>query len=74
MVKLQQKVGEAHPQYPAYHMALSTRDMARLGLPMLREGQWRDRQIIPAEWVRRSTSVRTPSTEMQDSDLGCGCL
>jgi CubicO group peptidase (beta-lactamase class C family) len=71
---LQQKVTESRSQYPAYHMTLSTRDMARLGLLMLRQGQWRDRQIIPAEWVSRSTSVRTPSTEMQDSDLGYGYL
>jgi CubicO group peptidase (beta-lactamase class C family) len=55
-------------------MVLSTRDMARLGLLMLRQGQWRGHQIIPSEWVRRSTSVRTPSTEMPDSDLGCGYL
>lgn len=72
--KLQQKVAEKYSQYPAYHMVLSTRDMARLGLLMLREGQWRDRQIIPAEWVRRSTSVRTPAVEMQDSALGYGYM
>jgi CubicO group peptidase (beta-lactamase class C family) len=61
----QQKSGDLmRSQYPAYHMVLSTRDMARLGLLMLRQGQWRDRQIIPAEWVRRSTSVRTPLVEL----------
>ena len=70
----QEKVVESRSQYPAYHMVLSTRDMARLGLLMLRHGQWRDRQIIPADWVRRSTSVRTPVSEMQDSDLGYGFL
>ena len=61
----QQKSGDlTRSQYPAYHLVLSTRDMARLGLLMLRQGQWRDRQIIPAEWVRRSTSVRTPLAEI----------
>jgi CubicO group peptidase (beta-lactamase class C family) len=61
----QQKSGDqTRSQYPAYHMVLSTRDMARLGLLMLRQGKWRDRQIIPAEWVRRSTSVRTPLAEL----------
>lgn len=39
----------------AYHMWLSTRDMARLGLLMLREGEWNGRQVIPREWVRQST-------------------
>jgi CubicO group peptidase (beta-lactamase class C family) len=72
--KLQYKVEEPRSQYPVYHMVLSTRDMARLGLLMLRQGRWRDRQIIPAEWVRCSTSVRTPSAEMQNSDLGYGYL
>jgi len=61
----QQKSGNsARFGYPAYHMVLSTRDMARLGLLMLRQGKWRDRQIIPAEWVRRSTNARTPYTEI----------
>jgi CubicO group peptidase (beta-lactamase class C family) len=61
----QQKSGDlTHSQYAAYHMLFSTRDMARLGLLMLRQGQWRDRQIIPADWVRRSTSARTPVTEV----------
>jgi len=62
----QQKSGDqTRSQYPAYHMVLSTRDMARLGLLMLRQGKWRDRQIIPAEWVRRSTSVRTSLDELR---------
>ena len=61
----QQKSGDqTRSQYPAYHMVLSTRDMARLGLLMLRQEKWRDRQIIPAEWVRRSTSVRTSLDEL----------
>ena len=61
----QQKSGDrTRSQYPAYHMVLSTRDMARLGLLMLRQGRWRGRQLIPAEWVRRSTSVRTPLAEV----------
>lgn len=69
----QQKQGDlTRSQYPAYHLVLSTRDMARLGLLMLRQGQWRDRQIIPAEWVRRSTSVRTPLAEMQPADTRAG--
>jgi len=72
--KVQYQLVLPRSQYPFKHMVLSTRDMARLGLLMLRQGQWRGRQIIPAEWVSRSTRVRTPSTEMQDSDLGYGYL
>ncbi len=49
---------------PAYHMHLSTRDMARIGLLMLNEGDWGGQQIIPAEWARRIVSVVTPLEEM----------
>ena len=69
----QQKSGDlTRSQYLDYNLVLSTRDMARLGLLMLRQGQWRDRQIIPAEWVQRSTSVRTPLAEMQPADTRGG--
>jgi hypothetical protein len=35
---------------------MSARDLARYGLLFLREGRWRDQQIIPADWVRESTT------------------
>jgi len=70
----QYKVVVPRSQYPVKHMVLSTRDMARLGLLMLRQGQWRDRQIIPAEWVRRSTSVRTSAAEMKEPNLAYGYM
>jgi CubicO group peptidase (beta-lactamase class C family) len=66
----QQKSGnQTRSQYPAYHFMLSTRDMARLGLLMLRQGKWGDRQLIPADWVSRSTAIRTPRTEMRPKAL-----
>lgn len=49
---------------PAYHMWISTRDMARIGHLMLNEGKWDGRQVISPEWVRRITSVVTPLEEM----------
>ncbi|NLE50267.1 MAG: serine hydrolase [Chloroflexi bacterium] len=36
-------------------LALRARDMAKLGLLYLSLGQWDDREIIPADWVRAST-------------------
>ncbi len=33
------------------YLYLSARDLARIGLLMLREGRWRDRQLLPAGWV-----------------------
>jgi CubicO group peptidase (beta-lactamase class C family) len=50
--------------YPAHHMVLSTRDMARLGYCMLRGGRWREAQVIPASWVARTTSITTPASEV----------
>lgn len=50
--------------YPAYHLYLSARDMARLGYLMLRDGKWNDTQLIPAAWCSESTSAYTPVDEM----------
>ena len=64
--------------YLAYHFFLSGRDMARLGLLMTRGGQWDGRQLVPAAWVRDSTSLHVPSAEMsgpfKDGGLGYGYL
>ncbi|MFQ6047518.1 MAG: serine hydrolase domain-containing protein [Gemmatimonadales bacterium] len=59
---------------PAYHMWLSTRDMARIGYLMLREGRWDGRQIISRDWVRRISSVVTPLDEMNPARLRDGYL
>lgn len=46
-------------EHPAYHVALSARDMARFGLLYLNNGRWKDRQIVSAKWVRDSTSAHS---------------
>jgi CubicO group peptidase (beta-lactamase class C family) len=58
--------GSVHPEYV---MRLSTRDLARLGLLMARNGRWRDRQLIPPEWVRYSTSLITPFDRVHPTSL-----
>jgi hypothetical protein len=66
----QHKEGDlTRSQYPAYPMWFSTRDMARLAYLMLRQGCWRDRQVIPAEWVKRITSIVTPRTQLNPAGL-----
>lgn len=61
----QRKSGNlAISQNPAYHMWISTRDMARIGYLMLRNGSWNGRQVISEDWARRITSVVTPLEEM----------
>ncbi|MCF7921573.1 MAG: beta-lactamase family protein [Bacteroidales bacterium] len=59
-------------QHPAYTTWLSTRDMARLGLLMLRNGRWGDRQIIPVDWIDKSTSVITPFSNMNPDFMRTG--
>lgn len=49
---------------PAYHMWLSTRDMARIGLLMLNEGEWNGSRVVSSDWTRRLVSVVTPLHEM----------
>jgi CubicO group peptidase (beta-lactamase class C family) len=58
--------------HPAYHFYLSTRDMARIGLLMLREGQWAGRQLIPRDWARRIVTPITHVADMHPDDLKKG--
>lgn len=60
-IQEQRKTGDTTiSRYPAYHMWFSTRDMARIGYLMLRKGRWKDQQIIPADWVKLTTTVVSP--------------
>jgi len=49
---------------PAYHMWLSTRDMARVGLLMLNQGSWDGHQVVSREWTREIVRPVTPLGEM----------
>jgi len=65
--------------YPSYHMHLSTRDMARVGYLMLREGNWDGVQLVPREWTHTISGVVTPSEEMhpdsrRGGEFGYGCM
>lgn len=66
-------------RYPAYHIWLSTRDMARVGYLMLRKGNWKGEQVIPKDWAEKIVSVVTPTEEMnpeyyRDGDFGYGYM
>jgi CubicO group peptidase (beta-lactamase class C family) len=75
-----QKTGNLErSMHPAYHMHLSTRDKARVGYLMLREGDWNGAQVVPRDWVRESTQAITPRNEMnpdrrRDGRFGYGYL
>ena len=72
----QKKSGDTtRSQYVAYHMWLSTRDMARVGLLMSRGGDWNGKPVVSRAWVRRISSLVTPLNEMNPSrhrSLGSG--
>jgi CubicO group peptidase (beta-lactamase class C family) len=59
---------EGASRYLAYHFFLSARDMARLGLTMVRNGQWRGQQLVPADWVDESTRIHVPADRMNESE------
>ncbi len=64
-IKNQRKSGnKSKSQYKAYHIYLSTRDMAKLGQLMLNEGEWNGKQLISKAWVRRITTTITPFETM----------
>ncbi|WP_227521904.1 serine hydrolase domain-containing protein [Bacillus solitudinis] len=44
--------------HPSYLFRMSARDMARFGQLYLQEGTWAGQQLIPKEWVKRSTSAQ----------------
>ena len=63
-IEKQQKIGDASKsKYLAYHFWISTRDMARVGLLMLNDGNWNGDRLIPADWVTLTTSIFTPTSE-----------
>ncbi len=61
------RLRDAKSRYAAYHMFLSARDMARLGMAMIRRGRWRGRQVVPEAWVKERTAVHVPA-----ADVGAG--
>src|SRR5256885_1601421 len=65
---LQKKEGDStrsiHPAYPIF---LTTRDMARIGLLMLHNGEWNGKQIVPRDWVAKSTGIITPVEQLNPS-------
>ncbi len=55
--------GRSVSDFPAYVFRLTARDMARFGLLYLRKGRWNQKQIIPKDWVERTTRSERPISE-----------
>lgn len=50
--------------FPAYHLFLSARDLAKIGMLMAAGGQWEGRQHVPREWVRDSVATHVRRADM----------
>lgn len=55
------KYNKSKSRYPAYHIYLSTRDMAKIGQLMLNKGKWNGKQIISKEWIEKTTTPVIPT-------------
>lgn len=53
-------------RYPAWHFRMSAHDLALFGQLYLQRGQWRGRQIVPADWIARSTQPYS----IEDAEYG----
>ena len=60
--------------HPGYPFRMSTRDMARFGLLYLREGIWNNKQIIPKNWTKESTSPHVVFDKPYFSYTGYGYM
>lgn len=54
--------------HPAYHFRMSTNDLALFGVLYMKNGNWNGKQIIPIEWVKKSTMAYSIS----DPQIGLG--
>jgi CubicO group peptidase (beta-lactamase class C family) len=62
---------EAHP-HTGGGLDLRSRDMARFGLLYLRGGRWKDKQVVPGSWVRRSLEQHVTFDEPHGGSIGYG--
>ena len=56
--------------HEAYMFVISAHDLARFGLLMLRKGKWNDKQVIPANWVKESTTYFSDATIYKGDGYG----
>ena len=55
--------------HPTYHFEITARDMARFGLLYLRHGRWNEKQIVPEDWVEKSSHA-SEMVKANGTDLG----
>jgi CubicO group peptidase (beta-lactamase class C family) len=57
-------------KFPAYRMQTSARDDARLGYLYLRNGKWKDKQLLSEEWISKSFEKHADTGEYRYYDYG----
>lgn len=81
--RLFEPLGMEHPTWVAspqgisaggYGLNVRTEDIAHLGQLYLQKGMWKERQLIPADWVAQATSLQISngSSPASDWDQGYG--
>jgi len=54
----------------AWGLKLRPRDMAKIGYMMLKDGKWKDKQIVSSSWVRESTKAQVEGDILLGSGYG----
>ena len=60
--------------HPPYHMHISARDMAKIGLLMLNNGEYKGKQLISRKWVKKMTTMKTKPRETGKRGVGYGYM
>ena len=61
---------ESKSNFPAYRMKTSARDDARFGYLYLRQGKWKNKQLISQEWIAKSFSQHVNTSQYYYYDYG----
>lgn len=60
--------------HPAYLFRMSARDLARFGLLYLRNGRWKEKQIVPSSWIKQSSIPYSNTGIKRERSKGYGYM
>jgi CubicO group peptidase (beta-lactamase class C family) len=65
--------GPGNTHSPAFGLALTPREMAKIGCLVLDKGKWKGRQVVPEDWILKSTFIQVPARKT-GKEAGYGYL